>query len=115
MPIVGGDLRGVRGEVTGEMEAAAGAIELEAGDLSIHDSYIIHGSDRNESDRRRAGLTLRYANAATVKVDLEKHGKPVYYVGGCGGSLAEGQRDISGGGPLPDDPGVHRSRRFENR
>ena len=115
IPTDGGDLLGVRVEVTGEMESAAVAIELGAGDLSIHDSYIIHGSDRNESDRRRAGLTLRYANAATVRVDLEKHGKPVYYVGGCGGSLAEGQRDISGGRPLPDDPGIHRSRRFENR
>ena len=115
IPTDGDDLLGVRVEVTPAMESAAVAIELEAGDLSIHDSFIIHGSDRNGSDRRRAGLTLRYANAATVKVDLEQHGKPVYYVGGCGDSFSAGQRDISAGRELPEDPGVHRSRRFEDR
>ena len=114
LPTDGTDLLGVRVEVTPAMESTAVAIELEAGDLSIHDSFIIHGSERNGSDRRRAGFTLRYANAATVKVDLEQHGKPVYYVGGSGDSLAEGQRDISAGRPLPEDPGVHRSRRFED-
>ena len=115
IPTDGDDLLGVRVEVTPAMESAAVALELEAGALSIHDSFIIHGSERNESACRRAGLTLRYANAATVKVDLEQHGKPVYYVGGSGDSLAPGQRDISSGRPLPGDPGVHRSRRFEDR
>lgn len=114
IPTDGGDLLGVRVEVTPEMESGAVALELEAGDLSIHDSYIVHGSGRNTSDRRRAGLTLRYANASTVEVDLQKHGKPVYYVRGSGASLAEGQRNISEDRPLPEDPGVHRSRRFEN-
>ena len=114
VPTGGGDLLGVRVEVTAAMESGAVALELKAGDLSIHDSFVIHGSDRNESARRRAGLTLRYANASTVDVDLDMHRKPVYYVGGDGASLAEGQRDISAGKPLPEDPGVHRSRRFES-
>ena len=110
----GGDLLGVRVEVSPGMEADAVALELEAGDLSIHDSFVIHGSEENESSRRRAGLTLRYANAASVKVDLDKHRKPVYYVRGAGESLETGQRDISAAKPLPEDPGVHRSRRFDS-
>ena len=114
VPTAAGDLLGVRVEVTGEMESSAAALELRAGDLSIHDSFLIHGSERNESSRRRAALTLRYADAATVEVDLDRHRKPVYYVRGDGGSLEPGQRDISAGKPLPQEPGVHRSRRFEN-
>ena len=81
----------------------------------IHDSFIIHGSGPNRSARRRAGLTLRFANAATVAVDLAKHGKPVYYVEGDGSSMADGLRDISRGKPLPEDPGEHRSKRFQRR
>ena len=35
-------------------------IELEAGDISIHNPFIIHGSNANLSDQWRMGLTLRY-------------------------------------------------------
>ena len=35
-------------------------IELEAGQMSLHDVYLIHGSNANNSDKRRAGLALRY-------------------------------------------------------
>jgi ectoine hydroxylase-related dioxygenase (phytanoyl-CoA dioxygenase family) len=34
--------------------------ELQAGEFSIHSDLLLHGSEANESDRRRCGLTLRY-------------------------------------------------------
>ena len=37
--------------------------ELRAGQISLHSDLLLHGSDANESDRRRCGLTLRYASA----------------------------------------------------
>ena len=33
---------------------------LEPGQMSLHDVYMIHGSGANRSDRRRAGLAVRY-------------------------------------------------------
>jgi len=36
------------------------AIELKAGELSIHSDLLVHGSLPNRSSRRRCGLTLRY-------------------------------------------------------
>lgn len=35
--------------------------ELKAGEISLHSDLLLHGSEANESDRRRCGLTLRYA------------------------------------------------------
>ena len=42
---------------------------LKAGEVSLHDDNILHGSDANDSDRLRCGLTLRYS-ATEVKADL---------------------------------------------
>ena len=42
---------------------------LKAGECSLHDDRAIHGSPANPSDRRRAGLTLRYSGT-DVKNDL---------------------------------------------
>lgn len=39
---------------------------LKAGEVSLHSDLLLHGSRANRSDRRRAGLTLRYA-AGEVK------------------------------------------------
>ena len=36
------------------------AIELERGQLSMHDIYLVHGSAPNTSGRRRAGVAIRY-------------------------------------------------------
>jgi hypothetical protein len=33
---------------------------LEAGQLSLHDVYLVHGSPANRSTKRRAGLAMRY-------------------------------------------------------
>ena len=35
-------------------------IELEPGGMSIHDVYLIHGSNPNRSPQRRAGVAIRY-------------------------------------------------------
>jgi len=39
---------------------AAHDIELEPGQISLHDVYMIHGSEPNNSGQRRRGITLRY-------------------------------------------------------
>src|SRR5207253_2415890 len=46
--------------VTQEEEQRAIDLELRAGEISIHDGALIHGSLPNRSQRRRCGLTLRY-------------------------------------------------------
>ncbi len=38
--------------------------DLQAGEASIHNDLLLHGSDPNSSTRRRCALTLRYAAAA---------------------------------------------------
>lgn len=42
---------------------------LSAGEISMHDDRAIHGSQANPSERRRAGLTIRYSGT-NVKPDL---------------------------------------------
>ena len=36
---------------------------LKAGEISLHSDLLLHGSEANQSSRRRCGLTLRYAPA----------------------------------------------------
>ena len=43
-------------------------VELEAGQASLHSDLLLHGSGPNRSQRRRGGLTLRYA-AASVRAE----------------------------------------------
>jgi ectoine hydroxylase-related dioxygenase (phytanoyl-CoA dioxygenase family) len=69
-------------EVTPELEASAVSLEMTAGSLSIHDSFLVHGSGANHSARRRAGYTIRFCSTDTVRVDTEKHPIPVYLVRG---------------------------------
>jgi len=40
-------------------------IELEPGQMSMHDVYLIHGSNPNPSPRRRAGVAIRYMPATS--------------------------------------------------
>jgi Phytanoyl-CoA dioxygenase (PhyH) len=47
-------------------ETKAQALELEAGQMSLHDVYMIHGSTVNRSKRRRAGLAIRYMPGSSV-------------------------------------------------
>ena len=41
-------------------ESIAHDVELEAGQVSLHDVFLAHGSEPNTSDRPRRGMTLRY-------------------------------------------------------
>lgn len=46
-------------------ESKAENVILKRGDVSFHDSYIVHGSKANFSNRRRAALTVRYIPSST--------------------------------------------------
>ncbi|MCE9658744.1 MAG: phytanoyl-CoA dioxygenase family protein [Burkholderiales bacterium] len=47
-------------------EASAVDIELQAGEMSLHDVYMIHGANANRSTRRRTGVALRYMPTTSV-------------------------------------------------
>lgn len=51
-------------------------VALRAGQFSMHSDLLLHGSDANESDRRRCGLTIRYA-AADVRTWYDWHQKGI--------------------------------------
>lgn len=53
---------------------------LKAGQISIHSDLLLHGSEANESERRRCALTIRYA-AADVRAALEWNQKGVWVAG----------------------------------
>ncbi len=41
-------------------------LELEAGQISLHDIYLLHGSEANNSGRPRRGMTLRFMPTTSV-------------------------------------------------
>ncbi|MEP7064197.1 MAG: phytanoyl-CoA dioxygenase family protein [Betaproteobacteria bacterium] len=41
-------------------------LELKPGQMSMHDVFMIHGAGTNRSDRRRAGVALRYMPGSSV-------------------------------------------------
>lgn len=47
-------------------EAAAEDIVLEAGQISLHDVYLIHRSEANHSNFSRRGMTLRFMPTTSV-------------------------------------------------
>ena len=78
---------------TSEMEESAVTLSMPAGALSIHDSFLIHGSGRNHTARRRAAYTIRYCSTDTAWVDVEEHDIPVYLVRGKAGTRGAGYVD----------------------
>lgn len=54
--------------------------ELRAGEVSLHSDLLLHGSEANQSDRRRCGITLRYC-AADVRAGLGWNQKGVIVAG----------------------------------
>jgi non-heme Fe2+,alpha-ketoglutarate-dependent halogenase len=50
-------------------ESDAVQFKLRMGEVSLHDDRAVHGSPANPSNRRRAGLTIRYSGT-NVKADL---------------------------------------------
>jgi hypothetical protein len=69
-------------------------VELQAGEISIHNDLLLHGSEANTSNRRRCGLTLRYC-AADVRAHLGWNAKGVVVHG----------RDADGHWGHPPRPG----------
>jgi hypothetical protein len=55
-------------------------VELKAGEISIHSDLLLHGSEANQSNRRRCGLTLRYC-PASVRAGLGWNEKGVIVSG----------------------------------
>jgi len=55
-------------------------VELKAGEISIHSDLLLHGSEANESNKRRCGLTLRYC-PAVVRAGLGWNEKGVVVSG----------------------------------
>lgn len=69
-------------------------VVLEPGQMSIHDVFMIHGSNANHSTQRRAGLAIRYmpatslydrtikmpGGAAAIRQDMSQ--RPIYLVRG---------------------------------
>ena len=79
-------------------------LEMDAGSLSVHDSFVLHGSEANTSGRRRAAYTMRYANTKTVRVSTIEHWVPVYLVRGEADNVD--YIDIRPGQSLPDSTRV---------
>jgi len=56
-----GNLLSINQEVQTEIdESTAIDLAMKAGQISIHDGFLIHGSGPNGSNRRRCGVTIRY-------------------------------------------------------
>jgi len=55
-------------------ESAAVDIELQPGEMSLHDVYMIHGARANTSGKRRTGAALRYMPSTSV---FERDLRPV--------------------------------------
>ena len=77
-------------------------LELNAGDISMHNPQIIHGSNVNASDQWRVGLTLRYIPPSTW-VKREEH-ESIMFRGDVDPSVENNYA------PRPRfDPGLHMS------
>ncbi len=75
-------------------ESLAVDIELKAGQMSLHDIYLLHGSEANRSPRPRRGMTMRFMPTTSVfdrelatelswKLNLTDHSaRPVYLMRG---------------------------------
>lgn len=87
--------------VDAQTESTAVVLEMDVGSVSIHDSFILHGSGANRTDRRRAGYTIRYYTPETAWVDLDKHPHDVYVVRGCAGDRSQGYVDLSAAVGVP--------------
>jgi non-haem Fe2+, alpha-ketoglutarate-dependent halogenase len=55
-------------------------VELKAGEISIHSDLLLHGSEANQSNKRRCGLTLRYC-PTVVRADLGWNAKGIVVSG----------------------------------
>lgn len=56
-------------------EATAVDLELQPGQMSLHDVYMVHGAQANRSHQRRTGVALRYMPATSL---FARHLRPVH-------------------------------------
>ena len=96
-----------------EIDAAlARDVELQAGQISLHDAHTVHGSAANRSDQRRAGLVFRYMPGSSYfdrdlpmplgrgGLPVEPPDRPIYLVRGRDRT---GRNDFTIGHDLVDD------------
>ena len=57
--------------------AAAVNIVLEPGDVSVHNPFIIHGSEANKSNKRRCGLDIGYIQTSTKVANKDLYLYPI--------------------------------------
>jgi ectoine hydroxylase-related dioxygenase (phytanoyl-CoA dioxygenase family) len=74
-------------------EGRAVDVEIDAGGFSVHDPFILHGSNPNRSARRRCGITIKYiATDVTIDRDyvsptkFDWHGVRLYHARGARGA-----------------------------
>ena len=91
-----GNLLSINQEVHVSPEQAASAVDLplHAGQVSIHDGTLIHGSLPNRSDRRRCGLTLRYVPTSVRQAEEKLFGRPLETGAGSGQGRGEQLRRV---------------------
>jgi ectoine hydroxylase-related dioxygenase (phytanoyl-CoA dioxygenase family) len=94
-------------------ESRVVAVQLRAGEMSLHHVDLVHGSDRNDSDVLRAGFAVRYTTAEVSQtrrhhaVILARGRRPDHFaLGGVPppGLIADGlraQRDLARWGSPP--------------
>lgn len=72
-----GNLLSVNQEVALSKEEERGAVDfvLKAGEISLHDGRLVHGSRPNRSNRRRCGMTLRYISPDVRQTIRNSHGR----------------------------------------
>jgi hypothetical protein len=63
-------------------ESRAVDLELKIGECHFHDAWTIHGSNPNNSEKRRCGYTMRYMPADVVHKPKEGGGHRIYLVRG---------------------------------
>ena len=78
------------------------ALEMQAGQISLHSDWILHGSEPNRSNRRRCGLAMRYVSA-DVRADAGWDANSIWCRGtDAGGHWANHPRPDGELIPTPD-------------
>ena len=80
-----GNLLSINQEISTELDESTKVdLAMKAGQISIHDGYLVHGSAPNRSNRRRCGVTIRYCrpNVKPVRENSVKKPWPAIIVRG---------------------------------
>ena len=87
----------------GDYGDAPVALEMRAGQISLHSDWILHGSEPNRSDRRRCGLAMRYLSS-DVRAYLDWNTNSIWCRGtDAGGHWANHPRPPGETIPTPDN------------